>query len=489
MSGSDLVLLALALPLLGAVGIAAASRIGPNIREATTMLTAAALAWTVWSLAPELMQGGRPALTLATVVPGIDIAFRVEPLGMLFAALASSLWIVNSIYSIGYMRGNNESNQTRFYIFFAIALAAAIGIAFADNLFTLFLFYEVLTLSTYPLVSHKGDEKTVRSARVYLGVLLTTSIGLLLPAIIWTYSVAGTGTFTPGGILEGHIAGPAVGLLLGLFVFGIGKAAVMPVHRWLPAAMVAPTPVSALLHAVAVVKAGVFTVTKVIIYIFGVEFLFAEPSSGWLVYVAAFTIIGASVVALRQQNLKRLLAYSTVAQLSYVVMATAILKPLAEIGAAVHMVAHAFGKITLFFAAGAIYTAAKKTELHQLRGIARRMPWTMAAFTIGALSMIGVPPTGGFVSKWYILAGAFEANNYVAIAAIIASTALNAAYFLPIIFMAWFLKEDTPPEREHGEAPFAVVLALTITAVLTLAFFFLNGPVLALERQLVQAVL
>jgi multicomponent Na+:H+ antiporter subunit D len=453
------------------------------------MFTAAALAWTVWSLAPELMRGGRPAVTLATVVPGIDIAFRVEPLGMLFAALASSLWIVNSIYSIGYMRGNNESNQTRFYIFFAIALAAAIGIAFADNLFTLFLFYEVLTLSTYPLVAHKGDETTVRSARVYLGVLLTTSIGLLLPAIIWTYSVAGTGTFTPGGILQGQIAGPAVGLLLGLFVFGIGKAAIMPVHRWLPAAMVAPTPVSALLHAVAVVKAGVFTVTKVIIYIFGVDFLFAEPSSGWLVYVAAFTIIGASVVALRQQNLKRLLAYSTVAQLSYVVMATAILKPLAEIGAAVHIVAHAFGKITLFFAAGAIYTAAKKTELHQLRGIARRMPWTMLAFTIGALSMIGVPPTGGFVSKWYILAGAFEADNYVAIAAIIASTALNAAYFLPIIFMAWFLKEDVPPAREHGEAPFAAVLALTITAMLTLAFFFFNGPVLTLERQLIQAVL
>jgi multicomponent Na+:H+ antiporter subunit D len=433
------------------------------------------------------MAGARPQLFLLELLPGIALGFRVEPLGMLFALIASGLWIVNSIYSIGYMRGNKESHQTRFYIFFAIALAAAIGIAFADNLFTLFLFYEILTLSTYPLVAHKGDAKTVRSARVYLGVLLTTSIGLLLPAIIWTYVAAGTGTFTPGGILEGKIAGPAIGLLLGLFVFGVGKAAVMPVHRWLPAAMVAPTPVSALLHAVAVVKAGVFTLTKVIVYIFGIDFLFAEPSSSWLVYAAAFTIIAASVVALRQQNLKRLLAYSTVAQLSYVVMAAAILKPLAEVGAAVHMVAHAFGKITLFFAAGAIYTAAKKTELHQLRGIARRMPWTMTAFTIGALSMIGVPPTGGFVSKWYILAGAFQADNYVAIAAIIASTALNAAYFLPIIFMAWFLDEDVPPAKEHGEAPFAAVLALMITAALTLLFFFFNGPVLELEGQLVQA--
>jgi multicomponent Na+:H+ antiporter subunit D len=270
-------------------------------------------------------------------------------------------------------------------------------------------------------------------------------------------------------------------------VFGVGKAAVMPVHRWLPAAMVAPTPVSALLHAVAVVKAGVFTITKIIVYIFGADFLFATPSSAWLVYAASFTIIAASVVALRQQNLKRLLAYSTVAQLSYVVMAAAVLKPLAEIGAAIHMVAHAFGKITLFFAAGAIYTAAKKTELHQLRGIGRRMPWTMGAFTVGALSMIGVPPTAGFVSKWYILAGAFQAENLLAIFTIIGSTALNAAYFLPIIFMAWFEREPQGA-RDHGEAPPLVVLAVLATALLTLGFFFFNGPVIELEKQLVQGM-
>ena len=488
MSSANAILAALALPLVGALGIALAARIGSNVREAVTLLTASALAWTVWGLLPELMAGGRPSARLFEVVPGIEIAFRVEPLGMLFAALASLLWIINSIYSIGYMRGNRESHQTRFYIFFAIALSATMGVAFADNLFTLFLFYELLTLSTYPLVSHKGDAKTVQSARTYLGILLTTSIGLFLPAIIWTYFVAGTGTFTPGGILEGKLEGPAVGLLLGLFVFGIGKAAVMPVHRWLPAAMVAPTPVSALLHAVAVVKAGVFTVTKVIVYIFGIDFLFAEPSGGWLLYVTAFTVIAASVVALRQSNLKRMLAYSTIGQLSFVLMAAAILKPLAEIGAAVHMVAHGFGKITLFFAAGAIYTASKKTEIFQLRGIGRRMPWTMTAFTIGALSMIGVPPTGGFVSKWYILAGAFQAENYIAIATIVVSTALNAAYFLPIIYLAWFATEDTALANEHGEAPFAAVLALTLTAALTLAFFFFNSTLLILEAQIVQGI-
>ena len=485
MTAQTSILLALCLPLIGALGIALAGRVNANLREAVTLITATALALVVWGLVPEIMDGGRPSLWLTQVLPGVAIAFKVEPLGMLFAALASGLWIINSIYSIGYMRGNREANQTRFYVMFAISLAATIGIAFAGNLFTLFLCYEALTLATYPLVAHKGDEKTIRSARVYLGLLLATSIGLFLPAIIWTYAVAGTGDFTVGGILAGKLEGPAVGLLLVLFVFGIGKAAVMPVHRWLPAAMVAPTPVSALLHAVAVVKAGVFTVTKVIVYIFGIDHLFGSPGSEWLVYAAAFTIIAASIVALRQTNLKRLLAYSTVAQLSYVVMAAAILKPLAEIGAAIHIVAHAFGKITLFFAAGAIYTAAKKTELHQLRGIGHRMPLTMLAFTIGALSMIGVPPTGGFVSKWYILAGAFEADNYVAIMTIIVSTALNAAYFLPIVYMAWFERETVPPATPHGEAPWPAVLALTLTAALTLLFFFFNGPVLELERQVV----
>ena len=486
MSAESTILFALILPLVGAAGIALAGRINANLRETVTLVTAGGLAMLVWSLLPSLLAGQRPGVTVTELMPGVEIAFRVEPLGMLFAALASGLWIINSLYSIGYMRGNNEKNQTRFYVLFAVSLSATIGVAFAGNLITLFLFYEILTLSTYPLVAHKGDEKTIRSARVYLGILLTTSIGLFLPAIIWTYAVAGGGDFVPGGFLAGHIEGPAVGLLLGLFVFGIGKAAVMPVHRWLPAAMVAPTPVSALLHAVAVVKAGVFTITKVIVYVFGVDFLFSEPSSGWLLYAAAFTIITASVVALRQQNLKRLLAYSTIAQLSYVVMAAAILKPLAEIGAALHMVAHAFGKITLFFAAGAIYVASKKTEINQLKGIGRRMPVTMTAFTIGALSMIGVPPTGGFVSKWYILAGALQDDNYFALATIILSTALNAAYFLPIIYMAWFMREEEAPVTEHGEAPWPAVLALALTALLTIGFFFFHGATIELERQVVE---
>jgi len=488
MTGQFTMLLAIVLPLVGGIGIALLGERRANAREAVTLLTAAALTAIVWSLLPRVFAGERPALTVAEFVPGLSFGFALEPLGMTFAALASALWFINSLYSIGYMRANREQRQTRFYVLFAVALSAVMGIAFAGNLLTLFLFYEILTLSTYPLVAHKGDPATLRSARTYLGVLLGTSIGLLLPAIIWTYLLAGTGTFAPQGILRGHLAGPAVGLLLGLYMFGIAKAAMMPVHRWLPAGMVAPTPVSALLHAVAVVKAGVFSAMKVLVYVFGVDFLFAQPSAQWLLYSASFTIIAASVVALRQQNLKRLLAYSTIAQLSYIVMAAALLKPLAEIGAAVHMVAHAFGKITLFFAAGAIYTAAKKTEVSQLRGIGRRMPWTMGAFTVGALSMIGVPPTAGFVSKWYILAGAFQSNNYAVLFTMIASTVLNAAYFLPIVYRAWF-EPEAADAKPHGEAPLPMVLALTATAALTLLFFFFNGPVKDLEWLLVRSAL
>jgi len=483
MRASDLIGLALLLPMLGAAGIAITSCIHVNLRESVTMLTSVSLAWTIFGLLPDLIGGERPTLSLIQIIPGIEIAFKVEPLGMIFAALASCLWIVNSVYSIGYMRSNSEKHQTSFYIFFATSLAATIGIAFSANLFTLFLFYELLTLFTYPLVAHKGDKSTVRSARVYLWLLLTTSIGLLLPAIIWTYIVAGSGNFIEGGILKDKIEGPALSLLLALFVFGIGKAAVMPMHRWLPAAMVAPTPVSALLHAVTVVKAGVFSITKIIIYIFGVDHLFSTPSGNWLLYASAFTVIAASIVALRQHNIKRMLAYSTISQLSYVVLAVAILKPLASIGISIHIIAHAFGKITLFFAAGAIYTASKKTELPQLSGIGRRMPWTMAAFTVGALSMIGVPPTGGFVSKWYILAGAFESNNFIVICTIIASTALNAAYFLRIISTAWFGKEMAGT-KEHGEAPLSMVMALSCTTALTILFFFLNSPVIQLGKQL-----
>ena len=484
MTPEGAILGAIAVPLAGAALIGAAHRV-PNLREGVTLVTAAALFLLVATLAPEVLAGGRPQVHVAEVMPGIALAFRVEPLGMLFALVASGLWIVNSLYSIGYMRGNREGHQTRFYICFAAALASTMGIAFAGNLFTLFLFYEALTLVTYPLVTHHGTGEALRAGRFYLALLIGSSIALLLVAIVWTWLIAGTIEFTAGGIFGGQASNATVGLLLALYVFGIGKAAVMPVHRWLPAAMVAPTPVSALLHAVAVVKAGVFAVVKVVVYVFGVDAIAGLKSVDWLPFVSGFTIIAASIVALRSDNLKRRLAYSTVSQLSYVVLAAALLTPLSVIGAALHIATHALGKITLFFCAGAIYTASHKTEVSELDGIGRRMPWTMAAFTVGALSLIGVPPAAGFVSKWFILSGALQAGNHLAVAVLVASTLLNAAYFLPIVHAAFFRRGADDAHATHGEAPWPMVIALTLTAGATIALFFAADLPLALARQLV----
>lgn len=472
MTAESAILAALAIPAGAALLIRLCAG-APNLRETVTLAAATALFLAVLSLLPAVLAGERPGVRWLEPVPGIAIAFEVEPLGMLFALVASLLWIVSSVYSIGYMRANEEHHQTRFYVCFALALASTIGIAFSANLLTLFLFYEALTLATYPLVTHHGDEEARRGGRTYLGILLLTSTMLLFPAIVGTWVVAGTLDFTPGGILAGKVSPGIATALLVLFMFGIGKAALMPFHRWLPAAMVAPTPVSALLHAVAVVKAGVFSVVKIAVYVFGLDA--SGANFEWLVYAAGFTIIAASIVALRADNLKRRLAYSTVSQLSYVVLGVAVLAPISVAGAMLHIAAHAFSKITLFFAAGSIYTAAHKTQVSQLDGIGRRMPWTMAAFTIGALSLIGIPPGVGLLSKWYMLQGSLGVQQWTAAAVMLGSTLLNAAYFMPIVYAAFF--RPAAPDahgHEHGESPLPMVAALTFTAAGTVLLFLFS---------------
>ena len=335
---------------------------------------------------------------------------------------------------------------------------------------------------TWPLVTHHGDDEARAGGRTYIALLLGTSTLLLLPAIVGVWVVAGTVDFVPGGVLLHRVPRDVATLMLLLFAFGIGKAALMPFHRWLPAAMVAPTPVSALLHAVAVVKAGVFSIVKIVVYIFGADN--AQADFAPLVAVAAFTLVAGSVVAMRADNLKRRLAYSTVSQLAYVVLAVALLAPLSVVGAAMHIAAHAAGKITLFFAAGAVYTAAGKTKVSELDGAGRRMPWTFAAFGVASLSMIGLPPTLGVVSKWMIVTGAWQAENVLALAVVVVGTLLSAGYLLPIVHRA-FLRAPAPGEVEHGEAPVAMVAALVATAALTVLMFFFNDVPLALARGLV----
>lgn len=470
--------LALAAPLLGTVLIVLTGH-RPNLRETITLATAVVMFLLVASLVPHVMAGGRPEVVFGNMLPGLPIALKLEPLGMTFALIASFLWIVTSIYSIGYMRGHHEENQTQFYAFFAVALFSAVFVAFSGNLLTLFLAYEILSVSTYPLVTHHRTPEAKRGGRVYLGILLTTSIGFFLVAIVWTWLAAGTLDFTDGGILAGKVSDGVAGVLLALYVFGIGKAAVMPFHRWLPAAMVAPTPVSALLHAVAVVKAGVFSVVKVVIYVFGVDFLHTLAASVWLQYAAAATIILASLVAMTKDNLKARLAYSTVSQLSYIVLGAMLATEISVIGGGMHIAMHAFGKITLFFCAGAILVAAHKTEISQMRGIGRVMPITTFAFLVGSLSIIGLPPFGGVWSKWYLALGALDADGKIMVAVLMISSLLNIAYLLPIPIRGFFCEPGDNPGHGAGvrEAPWPCVLAISITAIGCLVLFFFPEPV------------
>ena len=473
-SPESLVLLALLTPFVGALIIPLFHKL-PNLRETVTLVTAGTLCLAVFCLFGPVLGGARPEAQIIEVAPGLELAFKVEPLGMLFALVASSLWIVNSIYSIGYMRTNNEPRQTTFYVCFAVALGSTIGIAFAKNLFTLFLFYEGLTLSTYPLVTHERNEEAVRAGRIYLLLLLGTSLLLFLPAIIATWVLAGTLDFTPGGIVAGKTDAPIIAALLALYVFGIGKAAVMPVHFWLPAAMVAPTPVSALLHAVAVVKAGVFTVVKVVVYVFGIDTLTKTGANEWLIFVASASLLTASFIALSRDNLKARLAYSTVSQLAFVVLGAALATPTSIIGSGLQIAMHSAAKITLFFCAGAIYTAHHLTEISEMTGIGRRMPVTMLAFLMASLSIIGLPPVGAW-SKWMLALGALDAGYVIVVGVLMLSSLLSVAYLLPIVARGFFLPapgEPTDAGIVVEEAPAACLIALSCSALLCVVLFFL----------------
>lgn len=488
--------LCIILPFLATLAIVASGRY-PNLRESVTISTSLVLIFLVVNLYQGLSAGESISVFWWELLPGLTISFDIEPLGMLFALVASFLWLVTTCYAIGYMRSHQEKNQTRFYVCFAVAIGAVMGLAFSANLFTLFIFYEVLTLSTYPLVTHAGTEKAKKGGRTYLGILLTTSIVFFLLAIASTWFVAGTLDFKLGGIFADDVDKMITGILLVLFIFGIGKAAIMPFHRWLPAAMVAPTPVSSLLHAVAVVKAGVFTVLKVCVFIFGLDLLAVLPTTQFLLYLAGASVLLASLIAMRQDNLKARLAYSTVSQLGYITIGALLATSSGVIGSSMHIAMHAFGKITLFFCAGAILVTLHKSKISEMRGIGRQMPLTMIAFFIASLSIIGVPPTGGTWSKWYLMMGTIETEQFVLMVILMLSSLLNIAYLLPIPFHAFFpnlisFKESNKlintteasgnrlSSFDIKEAPLPSLIAIVVTTLGCLMLFIYPQPLFEL---------
>jgi multicomponent Na+:H+ antiporter subunit D len=474
--------LALLLPWL-AVPLAAGIR-HARWRNSLVLAIAAFTALAVCMLAAAHQGGEGASFTLLSWLPGVPLRFEADALGLLFALVASILWVATHGYSIGYMHENNEKNQPRFFACMAASIGCAMGLALSANLATSFIFYELMTLCTFPLVSHSGTDEARRSGRLYLATLMGASLILLLPAMLVIWQLAGSLDYRPGGLLAGAQHLPWLGLLLFACIYGTAKAAFMPLHRWLPAAMVAPAPVSALLHAVAVVKAGVFLIAKIMLFIFGAKTLSAYAGLypigyGWLPLAAGVTVVLAGVAALRQDSLKLRLAYSTVGQLSYIILALSVLGGWAIIGAVAHIAAHALGKITLFFAAGNIATIAGKHKVSQLDGIGRRMPWTMGAFALASLSIIGLPPMLGFVSKWWMLRGMLQAGDWFAFAVLALGSLLTSGYLLPIIYRAFFCaaSEDETP---LSEVPWAMRLPVLATAALCLLLFFLSPGLFAM---------
>ena len=448
----------------------------PNMREGATFLAGGLKFALVLSMLPMVLAGKQPEITLFEIIPNVPIQFRVDGLGMLFALVASSLWILTTMYAIGYMRGLKEHAQTRFYCCFAVSLCATLGVAFSANLLTLYLFYEMLSLSTYPLVTHHQDREARSGGRTYLTYLLGSSVGFALPALIYAYTKSpDTMDFT--GFLAGKVTGLEACVLLPLFCFGFAKAGLMPLHSWLPGAMVAPTPVSALLHAVAVVKVGVFCVLRVFTGVFGLDFLKEVDAATLISWVAAATVLISSLIALSQDNLKRRLAFSTIGQLAYITLGISLLTPRGADGAMMHIAMHAFGKITLFFCAGAIFVATGKKYISQMEGMGKIMPFTFAAFFIGSLSVIGLPPTGGFISKWYLVTGTYDSGQSILLVIFLISTFLNACYFLPIVYRAFFPKNPSPEFKWANvkEVPTACLIPLLITALLALGSFFFSS--------------
>ncbi len=446
-----------------AVVLIVASHRRPNIRESWSVLAAVTKFGLVASMLPGVLGGVVYEWRLGTFVAGVDFALRADPLGMLFALLASFLWIFTSFYATGYMRGLDEHAQTRFFAAFAASLSTAVGIAFAANLLTIFVFYELLSLVTYPLVAHNEDEEARIAGRKYVTyTFFGGGVFLLAGTVLVYWLTAGVGdptlAFEAGGIgalAEAANAEPMYAqAAFFLLAAGFGvKAAVMPLHSWLADAMVAPTPVSGLLHAVAVVKSGAFGIARLILEVYGPDLAGDLGVNVPLAILAAFTLVAASIIAMRKDHLKRRLAYSTTAQLSYIVLGLSLLHPYAILGALFHIPAHAFGKLTLFFCAGSIHVETHTDYISEMAGIGKRMPLTMTAFTVGAAGMAGMPLVAGFVSKFYMLIGALRADWWIFALSLLVSGVLNIAYFWPVVYTAFFESEDRHDAKPLLEFP------------------------------------
>lgn len=420
--------------------------------------------------------GGRSGnLVLFRLYGQLTVMFKLDLMGSVFAGLVSFLWPLATLYSFEYMK--HESRRPMFFAFYTMTYGVTLGVAMAGNLVTMYLFYEMLTFVTLPLVLYPMTKEAARASRQYLyysiGGAAFAFIGLVF---VLSYSAIGTTEFIAGGMINREMAEQSRNLLLLVYVlafFGFGvKAAIFPFHDWLPKASVAPTPVTALLHAVAVVKSGAFAVLRFTYFIYGTSFLRGTWAQ-WVTMTAALvTITFGSTMAVKEIHLKRRLAYSTVSNLSYILFGATIMTPMGLVGALTHLVAHAFMKICAFFCAGAIMHQTEKTHIHELNGLGRKMPVTFACFTVSGLSLMGIPLFAGFISKWNLAQAALSwageavaSGNpggfvpYAGVGVILYSALMTGIYMMTVSVRAFFpaagklLPGGTAPKEESSLKP------------------------------------
>ena len=439
--------------------------------------------------------GTRETFVAVRFTQTITLAFRADGLACIFAAMVSILWVLASFYALEYMK--HEGAETRFFAFFLMSFGVTLGVAFAANLVTMYLFYELLTLATLPLVMHSMDAKARFAGKEYI-LYSMTGAALGFVSMIFVLYYSGGADFVMGGALDlSRIGGDTNVMLLvyvlGFFGFGV-KAAVFPFHKWLLSASVAPTPVTALLHAVAVVKSGVFAVMRLTYYSFGAQVLFGTWAQAVVICAAAFTIVFASANGLRSPHLKRRLAYSTVSNLSYILLGTAMMTPAGLVAGLAHMLFHALNKITLFFCAGAVYYRTHKEYVYEIEGYGKVMPITMASFTLTALGLMGVPPLTGFVSKWRLGTSALSTGlgiGWLAAGALIVSALLTALYLMTVVFSVYFPRKkeskSTPAPVENKDPNLFMTGPLVTLCGMAVVLSIWAGPLLDLVTRLVSA--
>lgn len=472
----------LALPLFRFKGSRARALYVEAVVLATSVLTFALL-----------VSGPRARYDLFTIMDGFTLSFRVDGPGCIFAGLISLLWPLATLYGFEYMA--HEERPNTFFAFYTMTYGVTLAVALAANLFTLYVFYECLTLITLPLVTHKKDPKSIRAGRRYLYFSISGA-ALAFIALVFTMHYGTGDGFALGGMLDGDKITGSEGLLQFVFLLGfIGfgtKAAVFPMFAWLPMASVAPTPVTALLHAVAVVNTGAYAVLRLIYYVFGTSFLAGTAAQYIAFFLSCFTILLGSVLAVKEQHLKRRLAYSTVSNLSYMLMGAALMTPGGMAGSFTHLICHGLIKITLFSCAGAILVRTRHEYVQDLRGLGKAMPFTSAVMAIASLGLVGVPPLCGFISKWGLLSAAVEAQPLLGTAGtitLLVSAVLTAVYLFPVLSAMYFSPSGAALPARNRDPGWMMKLPLALWALMILALGLYSGPLVRFLGQMASGAL